>query len=218
MMEKVFAPGCALMIYKPELGKRVLKYLSENRGVSKEHLICCRHEPDLEEGTCIINTCPGCDKRYNQLYEGVTTISLWEMLAEDINFPFPDYKGKEMSIIDACPTRNKDSVHDAVRLLLEKMNIKVVEPKNTRTRSTCCGDSYYGILSIDEVKEKMKKRASEMPVEDVVVYCVSCSKSMFHGGKKPHYLVDLLFGEETIKGTVEPDEWHRDINSFIELH
>ena len=98
------------------------------------------------------------------------------------------------------------------------MNIKVVEPKNTRTKGTCCGDSSYGILPVDKVKELMKKRASEMPCEDVVVYCVSCVKSMSVGGKKPRYLVDLLFGEETIPGETEPEKWHEQVDDFISKH
>jgi len=217
-MKKVFAPGCALMIYKPELGKKVLEFFNNDLGNIQEHLTCCRHEPNLEKGTEIINTCAGCDRRYRQLYEGITTISLWEVLAESKTFPFPDYKGKEMAILDACPTRDQERVHNAVRILLEKMNINIVEPEKTKTKGTCCGDSFYGVLPIEQVKEQMKKRASEMPVEDVAVYCVSCCKSMHIGGKKPRYLIDLLFGEDTIPGTYEPDLWHAEIDKFISEH
>lgn len=218
IMKKVFAPGCALLIYKPELGKKVLDFLNNDLGEIEKHLTCCRHEPNLERGTQIINTCAGCDKRYRELYEGITTISLWEVLASSTTFPFPDYKGKKMAISDACPTRDQDRVHEAVRVLLKKMNINVVEPERTKRSGTCCGDSFYGILPVEQVKELMKKRAQEMPAEDVVVYCVSCCKSMHIGGKNPRYLVDLLFGEETIPGTFEPDEWHDEINNFIEEH
>jgi Fe-S oxidoreductase len=217
-VKKVFAPGCALMIYKPELGKRILAHLNKELGKVDEHLTCCRHEPNLESGTQIINTCAGCDRRYRKLYEGISTISLWEVLADSETFPFPDYKGKEMSILDACPTRDQERVHNAIRTLLEIMNIKVIEPEKTRTKGTCCGDSFYGILPVDQVKEQMKKRASEMPSEDVVVYCVSCCKSMHIGGKKPRYMVDLLFDEDTIPGTFEPNEWHAEIDKFIEEH
>jgi hypothetical protein len=98
------------------------------------------------------------------------------------------------------------------------MKIALVEPKNTGTRSTCCGDSFYGVFPTDQVKEQMRKRASEMPVDEVVVYCVSCIKSMHIGGKKPRYLVDLLFGEETHPGTFEPDQWHAELDAFIETH
>ncbi len=217
-MKKVFAPGCALMIYKPELGKKVLHFLNSDIGSIDEYLICCRHKPNLDKGTQIINVCAGCDRRYRELYEGITTISLWEVLAETKTFPFPNYNGKEMTILDACPTRDQERIHNAVRVLLKRMNIIVIEPEKTRTSGTCCGDSFYGSLPVDKVKEKMKNRAREMPVEDVVVYCVSCSKSMYIGGKKPRYLVDLLFGEDTIPETFEPDDWHGLLSNFINEH
>lgn len=217
-MKQVYAPGCALNIYKPELAKKILEFLNKNYGNIPEHMICCRHEPNLEKGTRVINTCPGCDRRYRELYDGISTISLWEILAKNETFPFPDYHGIEISIHDACPTRTEERVHTAIRELLKRMNIKVVESKNTRTDSICCGDSFYGTLPVEAVKEKMKKRANEMPCDDVVVYCVSCIKSIYIGGKKPRYIVDLLFGEETKPGTFEPDEWHDELQKFIDKH
>lgn len=44
-----------------------------------------------------------------------------------------------------------------------------------------------------------------MPSDDVVVYCVSCTKSIYIGGKNPHYLIDLLFAYETEPKTFEPN-------------
>lgn len=217
-MKKVFAPGCALMLYKPELAKKVLDFLNMDLGKIDEHLTCCRHEPNLDKGTQIINTCPGCDRRYRELYASISTISLWEILAEGGNFPFPDYKGIDMTILDACPTRSQERVHNAVRILLKKMNINLIEPEKTRTNGACCGDSFYGSIPVEQVKDRMKKRASEMLVDDVVVYCVSCSKSMYIGGKKPRYMIDLLFGEDTVPGTFEPELWHSEIDEFIDGH
>ena len=213
-----FAPGCALKIYKPELADKVLSFLRQELGVIEEHLICCRHEPQLIGPSKIINVCPGCDKRYRQLYEGVTTESLWEILARNDRFPFPDYKGAKMSINDACPTRDKPDIHDSIRRLLERMNIVLVEPKRTREKGICCGDTFFGKVKEDRVKELMKKRAKEMPCNDVVTYCVSCSKSMHIGGKSPRYIVDLLFAEATVPKTYEPSEWHGELDEFIESH
>lgn len=217
-MKQVYAPGCALMIYKPGLAKKILEFLDEDFKNIPEHLICCRHEPNLQNGTRIINTCAGCDKRYRELYEGVSTISLWEILSISKTFPFPDYNGMEVSIHDACPTRTEERVHSAIRRLLERMNIKVIEPKNTRAKAVCCGDSFYGVLPMKQVKEEMKKRSDEMPCDNVVVYCVSCIKAMHIGGKKPRYIVDLLFGESTEIGTFEPDAWHNELQKFIDIH
>jgi len=57
-----------------------------------------------------------------------------------------------------------------------------------------------------------------MPFDEVVVYCVSCIKSVFIGGKNPRYLVDLLFENETVPKTYDPDEWHKELDDYIEKH
>jgi len=217
-MKRIFAPGCALILYKPELVKKLHNILNEHLGEMDILQLCCKNHPELIPGTEVINVCPGCNKRYKQNYEDATTISLWEVLAESEFFPFPDYNRQEMSIIDACPTRKEICVHKAIRSLLKKMNIRLIEPTKTGTNGTCCGDSFYGTISIEKVKTQMKKRASEMPIDDVVVYCVSCSKSVYIGGKKPHYMVDLLFDEKTITKTYEPDEWHKKLDEYIASH
>lgn len=217
-MTKLFAPGCGLMLYKPHLAEKLHTLLVENMGRMEMSLTCCRHIPLLTPGTQVINICPGCDRRYRENYENSGTVSLWEVLVENTFMSLPDYNGCKMSIIDACPTRDQTRVHDAVRTLAERMNITIVEPKNTRTKSTCCGDSCYGSIPKEKVMEQMQKKALNMPAEDVLVYCVSCAKAMFIGGKRPHYMIDLLFNEETIPKTLDPELWHQELDAFIESH
>lgn len=217
-MGQVYAPGCALLIYKPLLAKKILARFNCAGKDTPEHLTCCRHEPRLMPGTQVINTCAGCDRRYRELYEGISTVSLWECLAEDDGFPLPDYAGKQMAIHDACPTRSEARVHQAIRKLLARMNVTVVEPQYTRETAVCCGDSFYGTMPVERVKEQMKKRAAAMPCEDVVVYCVSCIKAMHIGGKRPRYIIDLLFNEETEMGNFEPEAWRAELQRFIDAH
>ena len=214
----VFAPGCALMLYKPQLAFKIHQVLNEYLGEMDMLMTCCQHDPALPANSKIINVCPGCDKRFRNDYKDITTVSLWEILASESFFTFPDYEGRSMSIIDACPTRDQEQVHNSIRKMLTMMNIKLVEPKNTRTKSTCCGDSFYGEIPVEKVKELMKKRADEMPLENVVVYCISCVKAVFNGGKQPQYLIDLLFEEQTISDTIDPDEWHKELRAYIEVH
>jgi hypothetical protein len=217
-MKRVFAPGCALMLYKPHLADKVHSVLNETFGDMDRLTTCCRHEPRLTAKTEVINICPGCDKRFRNDYANTSTVSLWEILSENDAFPFPDHRGKTLSIIDACPTRDQERIHRAVRILLNKMNISLVEPKHTRNRSMCCGDSFWGEIPVEQVKKQMTQRASEMPVDDVAVYCVSCAKSVFIGGRKPRYLIDLLFDEETEPKTLEPEQWHRELDEYIDGH
>jgi hypothetical protein len=217
-MKRLFAPGCALMIYKPNLVETIHNYLKEQFGDVRLLLTCCHHTPQIPPDTQVINICPGCDRRYRENYENPSTISLWELLLETDSFKFPDYKSKPMTIIDACPTRDQDRIHNAVRALAHKMNISVVEPAKTKRNSTCCGDSFYGKIPTTQVITQMEKKASEMPIEDIIVYCVSCSQAMFIGGKHPRYLVDLLFFEETFPKTSDLDRWHKEIDEFIDSH
>ncbi len=214
----VFAPGCALMLYKPELAGKIHQKLQEKLGKMEMLLTCCQHDPQLPPNTKIINVCPGCDKRFRNDYWNISTISLWELLAQKDFLDLPDYSKEQMSIIDACPTRDQTGIHNAIRTVISKMNITLVEPKNTKTKSTCCGDSFYGIISTDKVIDLMKQRTAEMPVDEVVVYCISCVKAVFNGGKKPRYLIDLVFQEDTIPMTVEPDDWHNELREYIAQH
>jgi Fe-S oxidoreductase len=217
-MERAFAPGCALMLYKPDLADKVHNVLEEEFGNIDLLTTCCKHEPNYKSAVEVVNICPGCDRRYSNDYKNISTVSLWEILADSDFFSFPDHQGRRMTILDACPTREKEKVHSAIRKILGKMNIELIEPKNTRTKSTCCGDSFYGLIPVDDVRNQMTIRTSEMPLDDVIVYCVSCIKSVHIGGKKPQYLVDLLFQKETVPGIFEPDEWHNELREYIEKH
>ncbi|MCL2853902.1 MAG: (Fe-S)-binding protein [Defluviitaleaceae bacterium] len=213
-----FNPGCALSIYKPEMEHRLLKFLNENYERIEMHNICCRHEPKLPAGSRVVNVCAGCDKRFGSLYEGVTTVSLWELLDGLDGFPYPDYKGAEMSVHDPCPVRGRPEVHKAVRSLLDKMNINIVETPAHGARSVCCGDDFYPSLPVEKVHEQMKKRAAVMPCEDVCVYCVSCIKSMHIGGKTPRHLIDLLMNETTDPQTYDTVKWHEQLQAYIDTH
>jgi len=218
MTQYAFAPGCALVLYKARSVDRLLEHLHGEYGEVELLLTCCRHTPQAAIGKRVINVCPGCDRRYRENYADPSTVSLWEILAESDDFAFPDYGGQRMTVIDACPTRDQPRIHNAIRRLAERMNIAVIEPEKTRERGTCCGDISYGKLPTDKVLSQMKAKAATMPVDDIIVYCVSCSKAMFNGGKSPRYMVDLLFNEETVPGIYEPDAWHKELDVFIAEH
>ncbi len=218
MIKTYFNPGCALSIYKPKIENKMVKFLNENYGEVKLHKICCHHDPQLEAGSLIINVCAGCDRRFRSLYEGVATISLWEVLDGLHTFQYPDYNGLELSVHDPCPVREKPQVHRAVRNLLKKMNINVVETKFSGTRSICCGDDFYPKLAVEKVHQKMKKRADSMPCKEVCVYCVSCIKSMYIGGKAPRHLIDLLLGQTTEPQIYDTVQWHEQLQAYIDKH
>lgn len=213
-----FNPGCALSIYKPEKESEIIGFLNKNYKDTILHKICCRHDPQLDTGSVVINVCAGCDKRFRSLYEGISTISLWEILDSLDSFSYPNYQGLKMSLHDPCPIREKPQVHYAVRSLLKKMNIELVEARLSGTRSVCCGDDFYPKHPLDKVHKAMRRRAESMPCEDVGVYCISCIKSIHIGGKTPHYLIDLLMDESTDPQIYDTLEWHEQLQKYIDLH
>ena len=217
-MRTYFNPGCALNIYRPELGNNILTFLNQNYRETALHKICCRHEPQVEKGSLIINVCAGCDNRFSKLYDGISTVSLWEVIDSLDSFIYPDYQGLKISVHDACPVRDKPQVHKAVRSLLKKMNIEIVEAKLHSAHSVCCGDNLYPKLPVEKVHQMMSKRADSMPCKDVCVYCVSCIKALHIGGKTPRHVIDLLMDEPTEPQTYDTVEWHKQLQEYIDQH
>lgn len=213
-----FNPGCALSVYKPEAGAKLLALLNQYFGKVQLHSICCHHDPKLPHGSTIINNCAGCDRRFRSLYEGIQTISLWEVLDQIPGLPLPRYPGLTLSIHDSCSFRQKPQVHAAVRSLLNKMDTQIVESDHSGTRSVCCGDNFYPHLPIEEVTRLQKRRAAQMPCQEVAVYCVSCIKSMAIGGKTPRHMVDLILGEDTDPQETRIDVYHDTLNQYIQAH
>ena len=213
-----FNPGCAMSLYRPEAVEEILHLLNRRFLPTKLHTTCCRHDPQLPSGSTIINNCAGCDRRFRSLYEGISTISIWEVLDGIPALPLPTYDGLQVSVHDSCSYRKKPQVHAAVRSLLDKMHIEVIESEHAGTKSVCCGDNFYPHVSIEEVTAFQKKRAAQMPCQDVAVYCVSCIKSMYIGGKTPHHMMDLVLGMPTEPGETRIDVYHETLDQYIEEH
>lgn len=213
-MEYIYAPGCALMLYKPQLAEKLKSYIEEAYGTMDTLLTCCFKSQALQPDTCIVTPCSTCDKRYKNLYKDCSTVYFLDVLANSDTFPFPDYGGQEMSIQDTCSGRTDDLYMNAIRKLLTRMNIRLVEAERSGKRGKCCGQVFYGKLPVEQVEEKMRARAQEMPKEDVVVYCSSCIQSMSVGGKRPRFIIDLLFGEPTEVEKPDIVSWNKSLLDF----
>ena len=194
MSKCYFNAGCAINVYKPQIAQKMFLLLKEHFGPVKHHNICCHHNPNLPQGSTIINNCAGCDRRFRTLYEGINTITFWEVLDTLSTVKLPDWSGLSVSVHDSCSFRQKPQVHNAVRNILKKMNIKIIENDFCREKSVCCGDTFYGVIPNAKVIEAQKRRAAQMPCDKVLVYCIGCLRALYEGGKQTLYLPDLIFG------------------------
>ena len=194
-MKTLFAPGCALNRYKPELIQAISRFLLDRSMIDGVYLTCCKEEQQLSESVTLITCCPGCSDKFQSKFPDAHVVSLWKVLL-DTDFPFPDYHGARMSIHDSCHVRRRNSseMQDSARLLCRKMNIELVEPQYTRDQARCCGGCAG---NYEERKAMAFLRAEEFPEKNVVVYCTGCTRSFSITDVSPRHLLDLLFDEPT---------------------
>lgn len=215
-MATVYFPSCKFQAGYPETSKKLAEYVNKRCGMAITG--CCRGNLQLlkEEDTavCICNTCSAfCDESS----KAREVVSIWEVLAQDDKFPFPDYKGEEMALQDCWRAYDKRSEQDAVRELMGKMNIRVTELPENYERTGFCGTSvlqippaYYGEFApkrfgkdapsyffqpyTDEDKRKgMRSHCGGIAAEKAACYCVSCANGINLGGKKSVHVMELLF-------------------------
>lgn len=217
-MKYIYAPGCALMCYKPRLAERLKEVVTAHYGPMETLLGCCFNRPELEAGTCILTPCTTCAQNYGKHYPHCETKWVLEELLTWDDFSFPDYGGARMSVQDTCSGRSDDSYLTTVRRLLERMNISLEESVRSGRKGRCCGQLLYGKQPLEKVEAYMEGRAAEMPCEDVVTYCASCNLAMGRGGHRPRFLLDLLFGEPTDGGAGDIVEWNTALADFRKRH
>ena len=66
-MKYLYAPGCALMAYKPHLADRLKEVVTALYGPMDTLLSCCFTSPQLEAGTHIITPCATCAEWYRRV-------------------------------------------------------------------------------------------------------------------------------------------------------
>lgn len=215
-MANVFFPSCKFQKAYPGTSQKLHAYLSERFDFPIDG--CCRENlqnlTESDRAICICNTCSAfCDESS----KAREVISIWEFMINDHDFPFPDYAGEEITLQDCWRAYDKRAVQDAVRGLLRKMNIHVIEQSESFEKTHFCGftllaeqPSYYrdfagkrfienapDSLFIPHTEEEkltiMRDHCAGIPTEKVACYCVGCADGIRLGGKGPVHVMELLF-------------------------
>lgn len=144
-------------------------------------------------------------------------MSIWELLQDDDEFPFPDFAGEHITLQDCWRARDRTAQHNAVRAIMRRMNIHIVELEENRGATRFCGTSLYEALPeangkfapkrfIEEAggmftphsktgqKRLMVEHCEKIETEKVACYCVPCTKGIRIGGKHGMHLADMLLG------------------------
>ena len=206
--ENIFFPGCSLMslgydavieLYDillkmdPQMGisgfccGKPSKHIWEGKKLSKRtEKIKKNHKAK------IYTACPNCFKTLGD--GGMDVVSIWPLI--DKYFPQDKkniYAGDEMMIHDPCTAKNNDLDHDAVRSIMSKLGINVLEFENNRKNTLCCGKINMTMaLNPEKGMRILEKRLSQCTSPKVVSYCASCVHSFGMGGYQGMYVSELF--------------------------
>lgn len=214
-----YFPSCNFTKASPDTSKRVRQYLADVHGIKT--IGCCRPGHKKLSGEDIALTiCQSCSAIIGENTK-TEEISIFQFLNKDDHFPWPDYHGEEITLQDCWRAKGKHDLHDAVRRILTKMNMRVVELEECRDESRFCGvfrynpmreeniriaphyfvDQMEECLEIHTPKEQqilMEENSKRYHTNRVAVYCNSCLRGLEQGGVKGIHVMDLMFPENNI--------------------
>lgn len=214
-MEKIFLPSCKVKAKYRDASKKLQKYLETKESVST--VGCCKVFCNklTKEDTAVV-ICNNCAAIMEESSSAQKIEFVWEIIVNDPEFQFPDYHGERMTIQDCWRAYDKRSVQDAIRSILHKMNIDVIELEDNYEQTKFCGadllepctdiekkfapkryvengaDMYHPIPK-EEEDIWLRNYCEQIETEKVVCYCMACLDGIQRGGKTAVHLLELIF-------------------------
>ena len=134
-------------------------------------------------------------------------------LAEQADFPWPDYGGLTVNVQDCWRDRQHPEIFDAARACLKKMGVAVIEMEENRERSVFCGNLHFepkrpentALLQSrpgvplyeypeEEQRQLMAEQAEKLTAPLAVAYCNRCTAGLLLGGARAVHLMELCMG------------------------
>jgi len=237
----IYIASCVFTREEPELSMKIQNYLKQRFDMQiirccvpnykveeftaempewlRPHWKATPHYKDFTADNTMVYICHNCSAIFQETVPEVRRLSLWELILNDPEFPFPDYSHEKMTLQDCWRSYDNRSEQDAVRALLRKMNVDIVELEENYEKTQFCGVSLYApsparnlklapkrfvenavgkfIPHTSEEQQKlMLEHCKNITTDKVVAYCHYCVKGLKIGGKQAKHLASLLFDPE----------------------
>lgn len=141
----------------------------------------------------VVTACPNCYNLLCEKLKDIEIISIWQILDDILIQGHIDYEGREMIIHDPCVTRRLPKEHQAVRSILGKMNIKIVEFKHSKDKTICCGQkNMLMVLDKPKAMKVLSLRAETAGDYEIVSYCSACVQAFKSVDKEAYHVLELL--------------------------
>lgn len=239
MISMTYIASCVFTERFPELSERIQAYVRARHGM--DVVRCCVQKykvrefedrmpegahreawralpdsADFQPGQAVYSLCHNCNNIIDETHPGVQVYSLWELIDGDGDFVFPDYQGARMFVQDCWRARERAAEQDAVRSLLRKMNVEILEVAPNRADTRFCGASLYrpqpprnprlapkhyvddarGLFephTPEEQKAIMTEYCQKFGATPVACYCHYCLEGLKMGGANATHLAEMLF-------------------------
>ena len=236
----IYIAGCVFARMYPSLNVKVQEYIKKRFGM--QIMRCCTEkykvkefEEELHEEyrkewcetpqfirfnteNIIVSICHNCTAIFQEKYPEIRIKSVWELILEDKNFKYPDYKGESMTLQDCWRTYDNVEEQNAVRELMKRMNINIVELEENCEKTMFCGISvlrpaprrnlimapvrfvqnapkgFFLPHTAQEQADAMKQYAKVYETSKVVTYCHYCDEGLKLTDKISNHLAEMLFG------------------------
>ena len=219
-MARVFFPGCKVKARYPEASAWLAEQVMA-RGYADEVTGCCRvKHQDLTPDDTAVCICNNCMAMIDEDADNGALDNIWILIDNDPDFPLPSYAGKRMGIQDCGRAYDRADVQDAIRSLMRKMDIEVVELPDAREKSRYCGLSFLkavpemdagfapkryvedaverGIFVAhedDEAQRLIEEHCAAIETDEVCCYCTACDAGLDAGGKDGVNIIELISGK-----------------------
>ncbi|OPY64349.1 MAG: TVP38/TMEM64 family inner membrane protein YdjZ [Syntrophorhabdus sp. PtaU1.Bin050] len=221
--DTVFFPGCTLSGTRSEKVILAYRHLREKIPSLGIVLDCCT-KPSHDLGRTdhftamfeemrgylvvhgvksVIVACPNCYKIFARYGTGLSTTSIYEILAESAG----NGTGKITSTVtvhDPCAVRFKEAIHTSVRKLIRGEGCAIEEMPHTGKQTLCCGEGgAVGFLTPDFAGSWGRLRQEEATGRKIVTYCAGCAGKLAKLGPTAHVLDLLWEGKEGATGSAK---------------
>ncbi len=239
MGKKYYIASCVFTSKFPELSFRIQEFVRERYGL--EVVRCCvprykirEFEEQMPEGGLrevwaalpdsaafapgdeVFSLCHNCSNLIEEMHPGVQARSLWEKIAQDGSFPFPDCAGTEAFVQDCWRSRDRAAEQQAVRSILTKMHIAFSETEEHHADTDFCGASLFRAQpkrnpafapkhyvegaegkfiphTPEEQEQLMRDYCRRFGGRTVICYCHYCLEGLQMGGADGRHLAQMLF-------------------------
>lgn len=216
-MSKIFLPSCKVKANFKSSSEKLKEYLERKEQIRT--LGCCKAFcGKIKKEDTVVVICNNCAAIMEESSLSNHIEFVWEIIDQDEDFVFPDYHGERMAIQDCWRAYEKRNVQNAIRSLMKKMNIEIVELEENYENTKFCGadllepctdvektfapqryvvegGEMYKPLSVEEQNLYLQEHCCGIQTEKVVCYCMACLDGIKRGGKQAFHLIELLFPE-----------------------